>query len=169
MTISPAILEYPLERWGTSFHCLATTACVSFRHPIARHSQNAVNPVTLDQVLSSGNMQSAIRILLPSISIILIATGPATGTPINNTSLDAAASLSTPLNDFAISLFDRLSRENHQSNVLVSPFSVSTALSMLMLGSRATSAQQLRQVLRLEETNDTEVDTIHQLLHEVSC
>ena len=61
---------------------------------------------------------------------------------------DYSTPLATPINEFSVALFQRLSKAAGPENVFVSPFSVSTALAMLLLGARERSADQLHQGLR---------------------
>lgn len=75
--------------------------------------------------------------------------------------------ITAAVNDFSISLFNRLSQENGQKNVFVSPLSVSTALSMLLLGARASTAAELSKGLKFDQINTSD-NTIHQQFSQVS-
>src|SRR5512135_2786026 len=50
-------------------------------------------------------------------------------------------------NDFAFALYARLRSSNGQRNIVVSPFSVSTALAMIYAGARAQTEEQMAAVL----------------------
>lgn len=75
-------------------------------------------------------------------------------------------SLSNPVNDFSFSLFDRLA-VGHE-NTFVSPLSVTIALSMLMLGARNNSANQLFTGLKFDHLNDDGKKNVHKLIQKVS-
>ncbi|XP_036934237.1 leukocyte elastase inhibitor-like [Acanthopagrus latus] len=59
---------------------------------------------------------------------------------------------STPLSEanaaFALALFKKLSEDDKTGNVFYSPFSISSALAMVMLGARGNTAAQMSEVLR---------------------
>lgn len=75
--------------------------------------------------------------------------------------------LSGALNDFSVTLFNQLSKENQQENVIVSPFSVDTALSILLLGARSTSADELVKVLHFDQVPESNGRSVHQLFQQV--
>uniref|UniRef100_H0W8T6 Corticosteroid-binding globulin n=1 Tax=Cavia porcellus TaxID=10141 RepID=H0W8T6_CAVPO len=74
--------------------------------------------------------------------------------------------------DFAFSLYQRLAASATNSNIFISPVSISTALAMLALGSSGHTRTQLLQGLgfNLSTTSDTEIHQnfreLHQLLRE---
>lgn len=66
-------------------------------------------------------------------------------------------SLGEPILDFSIDLYKQLvQRSGRTGNIFVSPFSISTALSMVLAGARGSTARQLVDVLHVssEEAND---------------
>lgn len=58
--------------------------------------------------------------------------------------------LSAASTSFALSLFTKLSENASTKNVFFSPFSISSALSMVFLGTKGNTAAQMKQVC-LEE------------------
>ena len=72
------------------------------------------------------------------------------------------------LNDFSISLFKRLVEDNERDNIFLSPLSVSTALSMILLGARGPSADELRRGMHFGHIDTRNGKTVHQLFNEVS-
>ena len=71
------------------------------------------------------------------------------------------------LNDFSVSLFSHLWTENADRNVFASPFSVSTAMAMVLLGARGKTAEQVRNSLKLYGLV-ADQDDVHQRFSEVS-
>jgi serpin B len=62
--------------------------------------------------------------------------------------------LSIPINDFSLTTFRDISTTHAvNQNVFMSPFGIMTALSMLMLGSRSQTEQQLRHGLRFDQVD----------------
>ncbi|NXI25827.1 SPB6 protein, partial [Sterrhoptilus dennistouni] len=55
---------------------------------------------------------------------------------------------------FAVDLFRKLCEENSGQNVFFSPFSISSALSMVLLGSRGSTEAQISKVLSLKNAQD---------------
>ncbi|XP_057896973.1 serpin B6-like [Melospiza georgiana] len=55
---------------------------------------------------------------------------------------------------FAVDLLRRLCEKNSGQNVFFSPFSISSALSMVLLGSRGSTEAQIRKVLSLKNAQD---------------
>uniref|UniRef100_A0A8C7WUI2 Serpin domain-containing protein n=1 Tax=Oryzias sinensis TaxID=183150 RepID=A0A8C7WUI2_9TELE len=60
-------------------------------------------------------------------------------------SLNTVSSANTK---FSLDLFKQLSNEDKTANVFYSPFSISSALAMVMLGARGTTASQMTKVSR---------------------
>lgn len=56
---------------------------------------------------------------------------------------------------FALSLFKKLADNNQTADVFLSPFSISAALAMVMLGARGTTAEQMSEVKESHEKNKT--------------
>ena len=81
---------------------------------------------------------------------------------------DERSPLFAPVNEFTVSLFHRLSEKAGQENVFVSPFSVSTALSMLMLGARNQSHDQLSKGLHFNSLDEKDAAAVHSLFQQVS-
>ncbi|XP_038123449.1 leukocyte elastase inhibitor-like isoform X1 [Cyprinodon tularosa] len=59
----------------------------------------------------------------------------------------AATPLTTANTTFSLALLKKLSEDNSTSNVFFSPFSISSALAMVMLGARGNTATQMSEVL----------------------
>ena len=73
--------------------------------------------------------------------------------------------LASSINSFSVNLFAQLSHVNPNSDLIVSPFSVSTALAILLLGARGETASEISQTLRL---NSLPADqSPHQLFKQV--
>ena len=82
--------------------------------------------------------------------------------------------LAAAVNEFSLSLLQRLTSATLlEKSVFASPFSVSTALAMLALGSRGESLRQLMQglgiqQLALSDGDDQSAHPAHKLFKEVS-
>uniref|UniRef100_A0A3P9NRG6 Serpin B6 n=1 Tax=Poecilia reticulata TaxID=8081 RepID=A0A3P9NRG6_POERE len=59
----------------------------------------------------------------------------------------AAVSLSKPNTTFSLALLRKLSEDNNTANIFFSPFSISSALAMVMLGARGDTATQISEVI----------------------
>ena len=75
-------------------------------------------------------------------------------------------SLCQPLNDFSVSLFQRLAASVGQENLCTSPLGISCALTALLLGAKNDSEQQIKRGLRLHQLHKPTSD-VHHLFHEV--
>lgn len=64
------------------------------------------------------------------------------------------AAVSESINQFAIECFGRLSSERIEDNLLLSPFSIASALAMILTGARGATAKQLADVLHFTEVGD---------------
>jgi len=64
------------------------------------------------------------------------------------------AALSKSFNRFAIDAYGDLSAEDSKSNLLLSPFSIASALAMVLTGARGSTAKQLADVLHLDGLGD---------------
>ena len=69
--------------------------------------------------------------------------------------------LKSSINDFSVSLFNRLSQLAGQKNVFASPFSVSTALSMLSLGTKGGSKDQIHSTLGVNSMSSESVGNMY--------
>lgn len=78
----------------------------------------------------------------------------------------AEVALASPLNHFAVTLFQKVSSE--PDNVVISPFSLATALSMLLLGARGETKSLIQSKLNLDNVPNSDGRSIHQLFHDVS-
>lgn len=56
--------------------------------------------------------------------------------------------LSTANTAFALDIFRLLCNDNHTGNIFISPYSISSAMGMLFLGTRGETAAQLSKVNR---------------------
>ncbi|XP_078794523.1 leukocyte elastase inhibitor-like isoform X3 [Oryzias latipes] len=66
-------------------------------------------------------------------------------------SLNTVSSANT---NFSLDLFKQLSNKDKTANVFYSPFSISSALAMVMLGARGTTASQMTESLKLRDSQD---------------
>lgn len=82
---------------------------------------------------------------MPVVSLLLIISCPASSSAIDDSTMLAAA-----VNSFSLDLFNQISRDKGRENVFVSPFSVSTVLSILLVGAEGRTADQLIRSLHLD-------------------
>ncbi|CAM4510248.1 unnamed protein product [Lepidochelys olivacea] len=68
---------------------------------------------------------------------------------------------------FALNLFKKLSENTNTQNLFFSPLSISSALSMVFLGAKGTTAAQMAKVLSLDETEDIH-DRYQSLISEIN-
>ena len=105
------------------------------------------------------------RALIASASLLLMAGLVATRV------LDPApvTGVTQAVNEFSLSLFSQVSQENGDKNVFLSPLSVSTALSVLLLGARSSTADELSKGLHYEQlaASSSDQSSVHQQLREV--
>jgi serpin B len=68
-------------------------------------------------------------------------------------------------NTFAINLFNQLSNENPSSNVFFSPYSISTAMEMVLQGANGATASEIIQALDLPSTDiaNAGIEALYQL------
>jgi serpin B len=64
------------------------------------------------------------------------------------------AALSRSINRFAIDTYGKLSSDNSSSNLLLSPFSIASALALILTGARGITARQLADALHLDKLGD---------------
>ncbi|XP_045919349.1 leukocyte elastase inhibitor-like isoform X1 [Micropterus dolomieu] len=79
---------------------------------------------------------------------------------------------STPLSKanttFSLALFKKLSDDDKTANVFFSPFSISSALAMVMLGARGNTAKQMSESLKTQNLQDDVHVSFAQLLCELN-
>ena len=98
-------------------------------------------------------MNQVMKLLLPSLVVVVVA----------NVCQAGISPLSKPVNHFSLSLFQELVKENEGKNVFASPFSVSTALSMLLLSARGQTQQEIEQTLQMQDmTAAADGTSVHQ-------
>ncbi|XP_023805878.1 leukocyte elastase inhibitor-like isoform X2 [Oryzias latipes] len=73
---------------------------------------------------------------------------------INEEIMASLNTLSKANTKFSLDLFKQLSNEDKMANVFYSPFSISSALAMVMLGARGTTASQMTKSLKLRDSQD---------------
>ncbi|XP_030612266.1 leukocyte elastase inhibitor A-like [Archocentrus centrarchus] len=77
---------------------------------------------------------------------------------------------STPLSkantSFSLELLKQLSEDNQSGNIFCSPFSISSALAMVMLGARGNTATQMSECLKTQNCQDDVHSSFAQLLSE---
>ena len=61
--------------------------------------------------------------------------------------------------EFTLNMFKQIASENANSNIFFSPFSISSALGLVLLGSRGNTSQQITQAFSLD--NDVALEDIH--------
>ncbi|KAG8442443.1 hypothetical protein GDO86_011287 [Hymenochirus boettgeri] len=67
------------------------------------------------------------------------------------------SSLSQSISGFSLELFKTLEKDAKTSNVSYSPFSIATALSMVLLGARGETAAQMEKVLSIDKMDNVPV------------
>ncbi|XP_044033379.1 LOW QUALITY PROTEIN: uncharacterized protein LOC122867077 [Siniperca chuatsi] len=91
--------------------------------------------------------------------------------PCTFSGLDTMAS-SSPLSKanttFSLALFKKLSEKDKTANVFYSPFSISSALAMVMLGARGNTATQMSECLKTQDCQDDVHVRFAQLLSELN-
>ncbi|KAK2858637.1 hypothetical protein Q5P01_003257 [Channa striata] len=79
---------------------------------------------------------------------------------------------STPLSkantSFSLALFKKLDQHDKTANIFYSPFSISSALAMVMLGSRGDTATQMSECLKTQDCHDDVHASFAQLLNELN-
>ncbi|KAM3592979.1 uncharacterized protein V6R79_003077 [Siganus canaliculatus] len=80
----------------------------------------------------------------------------------------ASSSLSQANTNFALALFKKLSDGDNTTNVFFSPFSISSALAMVMLGAGGNTATQMSECLKNKEIQDEVHVNFGQLLSELN-
>ncbi|XP_014836919.1 PREDICTED: leukocyte elastase inhibitor-like isoform X1 [Poecilia mexicana] len=66
----------------------------------------------------------------------------------------SSSSLSKANTTFSLALLRKLSEDNNTANIFFSPFSISSALAMVMLGARGDTATQISECLRIKHWED---------------
>uniref|UniRef100_A0A671Z3E8 Leukocyte elastase inhibitor n=1 Tax=Sparus aurata TaxID=8175 RepID=A0A671Z3E8_SPAAU len=69
---------------------------------------------------------------------------------------------------FALALLKKLSEDDTTANVFYSPFSISSALAMVMLGARGNTAAQMSECLKTRDVQDDVHSSFEQLLDELN-
>uniref|UniRef100_A0A3P8SEX5 Serpin peptidase inhibitor, clade B (ovalbumin), member 1, like 3 n=1 Tax=Amphiprion percula TaxID=161767 RepID=A0A3P8SEX5_AMPPE len=65
---------------------------------------------------------------------------------------------------FSLALFKKLSDDNQTTNIFFSPFSISSAMAMVMLGARGNTAIQMSETLKFQDCQDDVHTSFGQLL-----
>uniref|UniRef100_A0A669DCS1 Serpin domain-containing protein n=1 Tax=Oreochromis niloticus TaxID=8128 RepID=A0A669DCS1_ORENI len=71
--------------------------------------------------------------------------------------MGSAISLSEANSAFSLALFKQLSNNNKTGNIFFSPFSISSALAMVMLGARGNTATQMSEVRYTRSHTNTKI------------
>lgn len=79
-----------------------------------------------------------------------------------------SAQLVTAVNTFSFDLFLRIANEKWEENEFISPFSVTTVLSMLLAGAEGSTAEQLIKSMHLDVIDANGKDKGLQLISQVS-
>jgi len=72
-----------------------------------------------------------------------------------NATEDCMAALVEAMNNFSLELYNRLCSSNNDENVFFSPYSIFVALAMTYEGAHNTTAQEMYNVLKFQQNNDT--------------
>ena len=66
-----------------------------------------------------------------------------------------------PRNEFDLKLFQTISAQQHNQNILISPLSVSVALAMTCNGAAGATESEIRKVLGLDDLTDQEINLMY--------
>ncbi|KAM6900504.1 leukocyte elastase inhibitor A-like [Xenentodon cancila] len=80
----------------------------------------------------------------------------------------SATPLSKANTSFCLDLFKTLADKDKTANLFFSPFSISSALAMVMLGARGNTAMQISECLNTRECQDDDHALFNQLLSEIN-
>jgi serpin B len=106
--------------------------------------------------------------LIRVVSLLLVSMLAATqGSFPQSVSSAEASAAAQAVNAFTMDLYSRLA-ERDAENIVVSPFSVSVALSMTMAGARGETADQMNRVLHTDTLGDQVHDAFRSLFEEVT-
>lgn len=73
------------------------------------------------------------------------------------------------MNSFTTDLFTHMTKSHNESNVLLSPFSVSIGLCILLAGANDTTSQQLMTAMHLDQEPGQDKQAALALIHSVRC
>ncbi|KAM4718991.1 leukocyte elastase inhibitor-like [Anableps anableps] len=80
----------------------------------------------------------------------------------------SSSPLSQANTTFSLALFRKLSEDNNTANIFFSPFSISSALAMVMLGARGNTATQISECLKTQDCQDDVHTLFAKLLSELN-
>ncbi|XP_032407994.1 leukocyte elastase inhibitor A-like isoform X2 [Xiphophorus hellerii] len=80
----------------------------------------------------------------------------------------ASIPLSEPNPTFSLALLRKLSEDKKTANIFFSPFSISSALAMVMLGARGDTATQISECLKIQDCQDDVHTLFAKLLSEIN-
>uniref|UniRef100_A0A8C9RNW4 Leukocyte elastase inhibitor n=1 Tax=Scleropages formosus TaxID=113540 RepID=A0A8C9RNW4_SCLFO len=69
---------------------------------------------------------------------------------------------------FALDLFKKISEQNQRTNVFFSPFSISSAMAMMLLGAQGDTTAQMSQALHFSQVKDNIHDGFNKLFSELN-
>ena len=70
-------------------------------------------------------------------------------------------------NEFSFSIFSRINEQHPESNIFISPFSISTALSMTANGAKGETKEEMKEALALPHLTDAEMNQAYKDLVEL--
>ncbi|XP_035981457.1 leukocyte elastase inhibitor-like [Fundulus heteroclitus] len=82
--------------------------------------------------------------------------------------MDPPSSLSKANTTFSLALLRKLSEDNKTANIFFSPFSISSALAMVMLGARGNTATQISECLKTQDCQDDVHSLFAKLLRDLN-
>ncbi len=108
-----------------------------------------------------------IALLLFMLGFIQCSTGDGidpnpTRKQVNCTDVPGICALSAPINSFGIDLFKRLHADEPESNIFISPLSISSALTMTANGASGETQSQMLEALKLENQPLANTNTDYQ-------
>lgn len=101
--------------------------------------------------------------MLPLFIAVLFFAHAVTMVPVDSTTeTPPHTSVTGALNEFSFALLNRLSQEDKDANVFASPLSVASALSMLLLGAKGSTADEISKVMHFDHLVTNPDNTVHQ-------
>lgn len=88
-------------------------------------------------------------------------------TPNLRTLSAAEQQVATAVNEFSFSIFSRINEQHQESNIFISPFSISTALSMTANGAKGETNEEMKEALALNHLTDAEMNQAYRDLVEL--
>jgi serpin B len=108
--------------------------------------------------------------LLFLISLFILITGCVKDDPVIDFKCEDnqdVCDLAKSNNDFGYDIFKKLHEEDPESNLFISPFSISTAFGMLLNGARTETREEILEVMKLNGWTETDMNDAFKALLEI--